>query len=620
MEDDFDHTLDSNYGSSHDKVIVHLDADCFYAQVEMLKNPELRTLPLGVQQKNLLVTCNYVARQFGVKKCMLVSDAKRLCPSLILVKGEDLYDYRQMSTKMTLLLQKFSPLVEKLGLDENFVDVTQLVAETLKSDFAGGRNVEGHVYGDTTSMCDCGCYERLCVGSQIASEMRKQLKEELGVTCCAGVAYNKLLAKLVCSTHKPNQQTTLFPAGVSALMLNLNNVRSLPGIGHRTSEILQSLGISSIEQLQNINLEPLEQALGRTMAERLKKLSVGADDMVVKPSGKPQSIGLEDGFRKITLESEVKDKCEVLLQRLMILLVEDGRIPGAIRVTVRKYDNSSRYSHRESRQCNIPSSLFLPKVGTLPSNAHDKLLTSIMKLFHKIIDISKPFHLTLLGVAFTKFHERNTGKGSITSFLVKDISVQSVMNFQNISLHGVEAMECSSSKNAGKQSGSALNYADKSGSESEPEPSPKKTRADFCRGSRKRSLTESDKDSPNKHRSSELRLSTGEPINEVDFSKLSDGIQEELMESCMSLPSLTDKLGISDNSSPNTSMSSEDNFQCPSNVDPTVFRELPQELQLELIESWQTKERETLKVANSSKCLPGKPKQNSILKYVISKK
>ncbi|KAG7276696.1 hypothetical protein CRUP_006875 [Coryphaenoides rupestris] len=124
------------------RVILHMDLDCFYAQVEMLRDPSLRSLPLGVQQKTIVVTCNYVAREHGVAKLMSVVDAKEKCPQLVLVRGEDLTHYRDMSYKVTELLMSFCPLVERLGLDENFVDVTEMVDKRLTRCSA----FEGHVY------------------------------------------------------------------------------------------------------------------------------------------------------------------------------------------------------------------------------------------------------------------------------------------------------------------------------------------------------------------------------------------------------------------------------------------------------------------------------------------
>ncbi|XP_069737098.1 DNA polymerase iota-like isoform X2 [Phaenicophaeus curvirostris] len=135
--------------ASRSRVIVHLDLDCFYAQVEMIRRPELRAKPLGVQQKSIVVTCNYVARNLGVRKLMAVEEAKEKCPHLVLLNGEDLTPYRETSYRVTELLQETCPLVERLGFDENFVDVTELVEKRLEQhegpeDLA----VAGHVYGN----------------------------------------------------------------------------------------------------------------------------------------------------------------------------------------------------------------------------------------------------------------------------------------------------------------------------------------------------------------------------------------------------------------------------------------------------------------------------------------
>lgn len=122
---------DDNLNMKHVKTIIHLDVDCFYAQVEMLTNPEHANKPLGVRQKNIVVTSNYIARQYGIRKCMNVDEAMALCPNLVLVCGENLTPYRRMSAKISQLLHQYTPMVERLGLDENFVDVTQLVDEYL---------------------------------------------------------------------------------------------------------------------------------------------------------------------------------------------------------------------------------------------------------------------------------------------------------------------------------------------------------------------------------------------------------------------------------------------------------------------------------------------------------
>ena len=86
----------------HSRTIIHIDIDCFYAQVEMVKDPSLVDKPLGIQQKNIVVTCNYVARQRGVTKCQYISDALKVCPDLVLVNGEDLAHYRKVMQRFII--------------------------------------------------------------------------------------------------------------------------------------------------------------------------------------------------------------------------------------------------------------------------------------------------------------------------------------------------------------------------------------------------------------------------------------------------------------------------------------------------------------------------------------
>lgn len=157
----------------------------------------------------------------------------------------------------------------------------------------------------------------------------------------------------------------------------------------------------------------------------------------MKPSGRPQSIGLEDGFKKVSLVDEVESRLSALLRRLTELAAEDGRIPICLKLTVRKQDSmnkpSSSTGKRESRQCAIPSHLVPSSKGAKGIHLYDhtKILALVMKLFHRVVDISKPFHLTLLGLAFTKFQEEKCSGKSIASFLRKQVAVQSVMDISS---------------------------------------------------------------------------------------------------------------------------------------------------------------------------------------------
>ncbi|XP_075388791.1 DNA polymerase iota isoform X2 [Tenrec ecaudatus] len=410
--------------SPSSRVIVHVDLDCFYAQVEMILNPELKGKPLGVQQKYLVVTCNYEARHLGVTKLMNVREAKEKCPQLVLVNGEDLTRYREMSYKVTEVLEEFSPAVERLGFDENFVDVTEIVEKRLQelpSDERAAVSVLGHVYNEQSLNLHDVSHIRLVVGSQIAAEMREAMHHQLGLTGCAGVASNKLLAKLVSGIFKPNQQTVLLPESCQDLIRSLNHIKEIPGIGYKTAKRLEALGISSIYDLQTFSSKILEKELGLSIAQRIQKLSFGEDNSPVTPSGPPQSFSEEDSFKKCSSEDDAKTKIAELLASLLNRVCQDGRKPHTMRLIIRRYSLEKHYS-RESRQCPIPSHI-IHKLETGNYDVVTSMTDILMKLFRNMVNVKMPFHLTLLSVCFCNLKAPNTAKkGPMDCYLTPSIS------------------------------------------------------------------------------------------------------------------------------------------------------------------------------------------------------
>ncbi|XP_021461197.2 DNA polymerase iota [Oncorhynchus mykiss] len=400
------------------RVILHFDLDCFYAQVEMIRNPALRKVPLGIQQKYIIVTCNYVARDLGVTKLMLVTDAKEKCPQLVLVKGEDLTHYRETSYKVTELLMSFCPLVERLGFDENFMDITEMVEKRMEQTPESAHySYEGHVYNLDTSDAKVMVHPRLAVGSHIAAELRAEIHSKLGLTGCAGIATSKLLAKLVAGVFKPNQQTTLLPESVKDIMGSLNGLRKVPGVGHQTAKRLQALGLVCVQDLQLFPLADLVREFGVSTAQHLQNLALGIDDTPVTPTGAPQSLSNEDSFKKMSSTNEVCQKVKDLLSSILDRMHKDGRQPLTLRLTIRRYSATNKWFSRESRQCPIPNHIG-QKITSGNCDALAQLVTMAMKLFHKMVDTNTAFHLTLLNVCFSNLQAKcaAVSKGSIASF------------------------------------------------------------------------------------------------------------------------------------------------------------------------------------------------------------
>ncbi|XP_059610492.1 DNA polymerase iota isoform X2 [Phlebotomus argentipes] len=537
---------------THARVIIHIDIDCFYAQVEELRDPELRGKPLGIQQKNLVVTCNYPARERGVDKLMPMQEALRRCPELVLVRGEDLTPYRQMSARIFEVLQKFTPCVEKLGMDENWMDVTRQVEYRLGTlTMTDDPEVVGCVCPEGESLsCACGCDRRLAAGSALAREIRDALHSELGITSCAGVAHNKLLAKLVGSVNKPNNQTVLVPHCAATFLADLEKVRRVTGVGQKTEALLADIGIRTVRELQDVDLERLQRKFGHETATKLKDLSLGRDNMPVRPSGRPKTIGLEDSCRTISVKQDVEEKFNVLLVRLVNQVVDDGRIPIAIKMTLRKFDPTKKTSHRETKQANILPSLFrLRPEGkvNLVQGGHEKLLKIVMRLFERIIDLKQPFNITLLGLAFSKFQERKFGSCSIANFLIKksDLEVQSITSLTSDGLTIPAAPSRETFRRYVNASPVAMEndtFSDASvasdvSSEPELEPSPKKTRIGLLIPKRPcHPRHESmDTSSPSKLRVADLRLNS---LDSPPASSLADA--PPASQSAESLPNCVD--------------------------------------------------------------------------------
>ncbi|KAJ7389846.1 hypothetical protein OS493_028815 [Desmophyllum pertusum] len=520
--------------------------DCFYAQVEMIRRPELRHVPLGIQQKHIVVTCNYIARERGVKKLVFVNDAKKKCPDLVLVNGEDLSVYREFSARVhSLLTQKFTPLVERLGMDENFLDVTELVSSRLLTIPPVDLNYSGVLYNRSTvnseakdvKPCPCGCHERLKIGSLIAAEIRQAILQETGLTCCAGISHNKLLAKLVGGWRKPNMQTTLRPEDAEDLLSGLQ-ARDIPGIGHSMAKKLQTNNISSVTDLLSCPNQVLEKEFGNTLAVLMIKLCHGIDDSKVTPSGEFKSISDEDSFKNV--------------QHLMTQGSDSRALLKTVRVTVRRQED--KFYKRESRQCGLPHTIsFADK-----DKAGDVLLEVCLSLFNKVVNAKKPFHLTLLGISLTNFHKPFPAQSkNISNFFQKSCS---------------------------KQTGTTSTCSNPVTPSKNDCPGERKCPAALLSNGNDELSDQNSNDNNNIHiKGQEQQESSGLTGQSTQQNQtVIVGLNNELNE-----PTLI----------------------CPNGVDPTVFAELPSELQRELRAHWHIQDKRTVttddKVATKTKKCSG---------------
>lgn len=279
--------------------------DAFYASVEALDDPSLAGRPLivgGSGARGVVASCSYEARTYGVRSAMPAGQARRLCPTAIFVAGR--YErYRQISEQLHAILERYTPLVEGVSLDEAFLDVTGAI----------------RLLGPATAM---------------AWAIKDSVASELGLACSVGVAPSKFLAKLASQAAKPRTSTDPrrpgprpgrgvvdVAAGTELAFIHPMPVHALWGVGPATLARLSRLGVITIGDLVTIPLPTLEASVGRAHGRHLHELAHGRDDRPVVADRPAKSIGHEetyahDRFERSELEAEVVRMADAVASRL----------------------------------------------------------------------------------------------------------------------------------------------------------------------------------------------------------------------------------------------------------------------------------------------------------------
>ncbi|MEJ3404508.1 DNA polymerase IV [Rathayibacter sp. YIM 133350] len=267
-----DDTVDDSGAS-----ILHVDMDAFFASVELLSRPELRGTPVivgGTGPRAVVAAANYEARRYGVNSAMPMSVALRRCPSatVLPVNGRLYGDY---SRRVMAIFEGMTPLVEKLSIDEAFLDVS------------GARRLHGS-------------------SRQIAARIRERVHAETGLTCSVGVAATKFVAKVASSKAKPDGLLVI-PAAETLQFLHPLPVSALWGVGPSTEQTLARLGLSRIGDIAATPFDVLQNALGEALASRLYDLSNGIDARSVSTRREEKSVGQETTFSyDVTDEAEIR--------------------------------------------------------------------------------------------------------------------------------------------------------------------------------------------------------------------------------------------------------------------------------------------------------------------------
>lgn len=264
-------------GSALERYILHVDMDAFFAAVEQHRRPELKGRPVIVggrgdpNSRGVVSAASYEARRFGVRSGMPLAQAYRACPEAVFLPV-DFAAYARVSRRVLAILRAYSPRIEQVGLDEAFLDVTHAEVRP----------------------------------EEIARAIKKQVREETGLTCSVGVAPNKLLAKIASGMDKPDGLTVITRKDVERRVWPLP-VRIVWGIGPRTEERLAAIGVRSIGDLAAIAREDLAARFGEAHGGYFFDAARGIDDSAVRTHRERKSLGHETTFeRDLTDPAELR--------------------------------------------------------------------------------------------------------------------------------------------------------------------------------------------------------------------------------------------------------------------------------------------------------------------------
>ncbi len=268
-------------------IVLHIDMDAFFAQIEKRDNPALANKPVivgadpkGGKGRGVVSTACYIARSFGVHSAMPISRAYKLCPNAVFLRP-DIERYKKVSQNIMKILTHYSPLLEIVSIDEAYLGLE----------------------------ADEDDYEKVI---EIVKRIKKEIYEKEKLTCSIGIGPNKLIAKIASGQNKPNGLTVVRPHEVGKFLKD-KKVEVIPGIGPKTSEKLDSLGVKTVGDLRKVSLERLEKLFGKRGRE-LYLFARGIDERPIETKRQRKSIGKE-----ITFEEDIASPQKIIEVALKLL-------------------------------------------------------------------------------------------------------------------------------------------------------------------------------------------------------------------------------------------------------------------------------------------------------------
>ena len=291
------------------RVYFHIDLNAFFASCEVLLDPSLKGKPIavsGTTRRSVISTASYEARTFGVHSAMPVEMGRKLWPDLIIVEPHFRY-YRSMSEEFMKLIESYTDTIEQASIDECYADMTDIIQT----------------------------YARPL---DLAWEIQRRVRDELGLSCSIGVAPNLFLAKMASDMKKPNGITVLRIREVPQKLWNLP-IGDMRGVGQKTVPLMEECGIHTIGDLANCKDPELLRPIFGKNTEYMIRRANGYDDREIVKEWDAKSMGVSETFLEdITDYDELRGMLRSLSRTLSARLHKSGKAGFQISIRIRYYD------------------------------------------------------------------------------------------------------------------------------------------------------------------------------------------------------------------------------------------------------------------------------------------
>ena len=318
-------------------MIIHVDMDAFYASVEQLDKPELIGLPVivGMSERGVVAAASYEARKYGVRSATPVFMAKELCPMGVFLPVR-MERYEEISAAIHEIFNRYTPIVEPVALDEAYIDAS------------GSEKLFGP-------------------SEEIARLIKQDIRDEIGLSCSAGVAPNKFVAKMASDFEKPDGLTVVYGDQVQDFLDPLP-ISDMWGVGRSYLKVFNRLGVETIRDLRFLAKETLRSHFGEAASECLWHLSRGLDPSKVVPEIPPKSMS-----HSKTLDTKTSD-LGILSGRLL-------ELTDKVAQRLRASNLFARSVHLYVRFSDFSSITRMKTLGS-PTKVTDDIARAALNLLH----------------------------------------------------------------------------------------------------------------------------------------------------------------------------------------------------------------------------------------------